>query len=315
MRSGPVQLIVPVYNEGENVVVLHRKLREDAVPYDSLRFVYDRDDDTSLPYVAKLRDEDPRVDALRNQYGPGVIRALRTGFERAEPGPVIVLMGDLSDKLSIVPEMLELWRAGATVVSPSRYMPGGIQHGGGLLKSNLSRLAGKSLGWLGFPTSDPTNNFKLYDGSLAAPTDDRERRRLRGGPRALLQGVRAGPADPPAPDRVVRPHERREPLPPARLAAALPALVVEGCDRGRSGKALVDHFLIAMIDFGKPSHRSVTIVASGKSVLISRLVRRFQSARVFLGHHWFMKSMSWIRTRLGRKTTTTGSQLWVSTGK
>ena len=40
------------------------------------------------------------------QYGPGVIRALRIGFERAEPGPVIVLMGDLSDKLSIVPEML-----------------------------------------------------------------------------------------------------------------------------------------------------------------------------------------------------------------
>ena len=43
-----------MYNEGENVVVLHRKLREDAVPYDSLRFVYDLDDDTSLPYVAKL---------------------------------------------------------------------------------------------------------------------------------------------------------------------------------------------------------------------------------------------------------------------
>jgi hypothetical protein len=164
MRSGPVQLVVPVYNEGENVVVLHRKLREESVPYDSLRFVYDRDDDTSLPYVAKLRAEDPRVDALRNQYGPGVIRALRTGFERAEPGPVIVMMGDLSDKLSVVPEMLELWRGGATVVSPSRYMPGGVQHGGGLVKSNLSRLAGKSLAWLGFPTSDPTNNFKLYDG-------------------------------------------------------------------------------------------------------------------------------------------------------
>jgi glycosyltransferase involved in cell wall biosynthesis len=164
MRSGPVQLVVPVYNEGENVVVLHRKLREESVPYDSLRFVYDRDDDTSLPYVAKLRAEDPRVDALRNQYGPGVIRALRTGFERAEPGPVIVMMGDLSDKLSVVPEMLALWRGGATVVSPSRYMPGGVQHGGGLVKSNLSRLAGKSLSWLGFPTSDPTNNFKLYDG-------------------------------------------------------------------------------------------------------------------------------------------------------
>jgi hypothetical protein len=164
MRSGPVQLLVPIYNEGENVVVLHRKLREEQVPYDRLRFVYDRDDETALPFVAKLRSEDPRVEAAKNEYGPGVIRALRFGFDHVEPGPVIVLMGDLSDKLSIVPEMLELWRSGTTVVSPSRYMSGGIQHGGGFVKAGLSRLAGKSLGWLGFPTSDPTNNFKLYDG-------------------------------------------------------------------------------------------------------------------------------------------------------
>jgi dolichol-phosphate mannosyltransferase len=165
MRSGPVQIVVPIYNEGENVVVLHDRLQAEGVPFDRLRFVYDRDDETALPYVAKLRAADPRVEALKNEYGPGVIRALRFGFDHVEPGPVIVLMGDLSDKLSIIPEMLELWRGGATVVSPSRYMPGGIQHGGGLVKAGLSRLAGKSLGWLGFPTSDPTNNFKLYDGA------------------------------------------------------------------------------------------------------------------------------------------------------
>jgi hypothetical protein len=165
MRSGPVQLLVPIYNEGENVVVLHRKLREEQVPYDRLRFVYDRDDESALPFLAKLAAEDPRVEAVKNDYGPGVIKALRFGFDHVDPGPVIVLMGDLSDKLSIVPEMLRLWREGATLVSPSRYMPGGVQHGGGLVKAGLSRLAGKSLGWLGFPTSDPTNNFKLYDGA------------------------------------------------------------------------------------------------------------------------------------------------------
>ena len=69
-----------------------------------------------------------------------------------------------SDKLSIIPEMIRLWEEGAVIVSPSRYMPGGEQHGGGIIKSSLSRLAGMSLNKLGFPTSDPTNNFKLYDG-------------------------------------------------------------------------------------------------------------------------------------------------------
>src|SRR5262249_14809774 len=133
--------------------------------YDTLRFVYDRDDDTSLPYAEKLRAADPRVAAVKNEYGPGVIRALRFGFDRSAPGPVIVLMGDLSDKLSIVPDMIALWQGGATIVSPSRYMRGGKQHGGGLVKAGLSRLAGTSLALLGFPTSDPTNNFKLYDGA------------------------------------------------------------------------------------------------------------------------------------------------------
>lgn len=163
MRTGPVQILVPIYNEGENVVRLHQQLAAEGVPYDRLRFLYDRDDDTSLPFLAKLEAEDPRVAAVKNEYGPGVIRALRWGFDHVEPGPVIVLMGDLSDKLSIVPEMLGMWRDGATLVSPSRYMPGGRQHGGGFVKSTLSRLAGTSLAVLGFPTSDPTNNFKLYD--------------------------------------------------------------------------------------------------------------------------------------------------------
>jgi hypothetical protein len=165
MRVGPVQIIVPVHDEGDNVVVLHDRLDAEGVPFDRLRFVYDRDEETSLPFVAALRARDARVEALKNEYGRGVVRALRFGFDHAEPGPVIVLMGDLSDELSVVGPMLERWRAGATVVSASRYMPGGLQHGGGFVKAGLSRLAGTSLGWLGFPTSDPTNNFKLYDGA------------------------------------------------------------------------------------------------------------------------------------------------------
>ena len=71
----------------------------------------------------------------------------------------------MSTNDSPITELLSRWRAGATIVSPSRYMKGGKQHGGGMIKSTLSRAAGVSLKLLGFPTADPTNNFKLYDGS------------------------------------------------------------------------------------------------------------------------------------------------------
>jgi len=167
-KSGLLQLLVPVYNEGSNILTLFRQLQSDKIGFDSIRFVYDSDKDTTLPFIAELATEDESVVAEKNIIGKGVVNALTHGFGVSEDGPVIVLMGDNSDKLSIIPEMVEQWERGATIVSPSRYMPGGAQHGGGVLKSNLSKLAGKSLYSLGFPTSDPTNNFKLYDGAWLA---------------------------------------------------------------------------------------------------------------------------------------------------
>ena len=163
-KSNQIQIIVPIYNEGKNVITLHQTLQKEKVEYDSLKFVYDLDTDTSLPFIAELSAADNRVFAEKNQYGRGVVNAMKWAFAHSKPGPVIVMMGDNSDKLSIVPEMIKMWQEGSILVSPSRYMPGGIQHGGPWLKTLMSKTAGKFIGLLGFPTSDPTNNFKLYDG-------------------------------------------------------------------------------------------------------------------------------------------------------
>lgn len=160
-----VQVIVPIYNEGENVKVLYRALCAEQIAFDTLTFIYDLDSDTSLPFIAELREKDSRVSADKNNFGRGVLNALRWGFSKVEPGAVLVLMGDNSDKLSIIPQMLKLWQAGAVVVCPSRYIPGGAQHGGPGLKTFLSRTQGVVLKFCGFPTADPTNNFKLYDGT------------------------------------------------------------------------------------------------------------------------------------------------------
>jgi glycosyltransferase involved in cell wall biosynthesis len=159
-----VQLVVPVYNEADNVSRLYERLRQEGVDFDSLKFVYDFDEDTSLPFIEELRVRDERVLAERNEWGRGVLHALRWAFAHCGDGPVVVVMGDNSDQLSIIPEMIGLWRRGATIVAPSRYMRNAKQHGGGFVKSGLSRLAGTSLRMLGFPISDPTNSFKLYDG-------------------------------------------------------------------------------------------------------------------------------------------------------
>lgn len=160
-----VQIIVPVYNEGDGILQLYDSLVKAGVEFDSLKFIYDFDADTTVPFIAKLHDQDERVGGERNDFGRGAVNALRWGFSRAQPGPVIVVMGDNSDTLDIVPKMVNLWRSGATIVSPSRYMKGGAKHGGGFIKTMMSRIACVSLKMLGFPTADATNNFKLYDGT------------------------------------------------------------------------------------------------------------------------------------------------------
>jgi hypothetical protein len=76
-------------------------------------------------------------------------------------------MADLSDDLKVVDRMYEKYLEGADLVCGSRYMKGGKQIGGPLLKRTLSHLAGVSLYYIRrFPTHDVTNNFKLYDKAM-----------------------------------------------------------------------------------------------------------------------------------------------------
>jgi hypothetical protein len=132
----------------------------------TLHVVYDFDSDTTLPVAREYAATRPWLQLVRNRYR-GVVGALRTGFEVVGCGPALVVMADLSDDLSGVPRMLDLYRAGARVVCPSRYCPGGRQIGGPWVKRTLSRLAGLSLSVLvRFPTRDATNNFRLYDAAL-----------------------------------------------------------------------------------------------------------------------------------------------------
>ena len=79
----------------------------------------------------------------------------------------MVTMADMSDDYSVVDDMCGLMDAGYDVVCGSRYMRGGKQIGGPLLKKTISRVAGLSLRYVtGVPTHDATNSFKLYRKSM-----------------------------------------------------------------------------------------------------------------------------------------------------
>jgi dolichol-phosphate mannosyltransferase len=163
-----VSIILPVYNEGANIEWVLRGIDEKVStrPREVL-IVYDFEEDDTLPAVRVLQELMPDIRLQRNDLGGGVLKAIRAGFAAARAPYVVVMMADGSDEPEVVDAMLERARAGADLVAASRYMPGGRQLGGPLLKRTLSRLAGLSLHWLGgVPIHDPTSNFKLYSRAL-----------------------------------------------------------------------------------------------------------------------------------------------------
>ena len=160
--------MIPVYNEGENVLPTLRAIEEGVRtrPYEVL-VVYDFDADTTVPVVQRLQAEMPALKLHRNTIGRGALNAIKSGLAAAQAPYVVVTMADGSDDPADIDRMLVAARGGADVVSGSRYMRGGRQLGGPLLKRTLSRAAGLSLRWLGgVPTHDPTNSFRLYSRRL-----------------------------------------------------------------------------------------------------------------------------------------------------
>lgn len=159
-----VEFVMPVYNEGANV---ERAIEEiyRLVPLPKrLLVVYDFDEDDTVPVVRALAPRFAGLELVQNRHGRGALNAMRTGIEVATAEVVIVTMADLSDDIAVAPRMIELIRdEGYDVVCASRYVRGGRQIGGPLVKRSLSWLAGVSLHWLtGIPTHDVTNSFRAY---------------------------------------------------------------------------------------------------------------------------------------------------------
>jgi len=167
--SLPLSVVVPVYNEEKHIEPLLENIRVHTadLPLEVL-VIYDFEEDSTLPVVSRIRGDFPfSIRLVRNRYGRGALNAIRTGLEEGSGEAAVVLMADLSDDLSVLKRMHELIRDGYDLVCGSRYMKGGAQIGGPLIKKTMSRLAGVSLHHLtGIPTLDVTNSFKMYSRRL-----------------------------------------------------------------------------------------------------------------------------------------------------
>ena len=133
-----VSIVIPAYNEGENIIpVLERLFEAVTLPCEVL-VVVDDPADTTRPVVQRLAETEPRLHCLINTYGRGPANAIRYGIDHATTPVAVVTMADGCDDVRQIDDLVRLVERGVAVAAASRYMAGGQQVGGPLLKGMMS---------------------------------------------------------------------------------------------------------------------------------------------------------------------------------
>jgi len=119
--AGPPMLsvVVPLYNEEENVVELHRRL---SAALGGMGIVYEvvLVDDGSKDATARMIDElhatDPNLSAVHLSRNFGHQPAVSAGLDHARGRAVVIMDGDLQDPPEVLPQFFAKWREGVEVV-------------------------------------------------------------------------------------------------------------------------------------------------------------------------------------------------------
>lgn len=162
-------IIIPVYNEDENIKAVLEKIEAEVEYPHMIKIIYDFEQDTTIPIVERERSNyTTQIELIKNKYGRGALNAIKTGLAEVTTEFAVVTMADLCDPPAVINTMFKkALDEGSDIVCASRYMKGGSQSGGGLIKPLMSKYACLSLYFLtGIPTHDATNSFKLYRKSL-----------------------------------------------------------------------------------------------------------------------------------------------------
>jgi glycosyltransferase involved in cell wall biosynthesis len=155
--------VIPAHSEGDEIVPVLDRLFESVTLDCEVLVVVDFPEDTTVPVVEKYAMAEPRLRPVVQTYGRGPANAIRFGVDAAASPVVVVTMADGCDDPRQIDDLTRLVERGVVVAAASRYMPGGQQVGGPLVKGLLSRLAGRSLQWFArVGTRDPTNSYKAY---------------------------------------------------------------------------------------------------------------------------------------------------------
>ena len=168
-------LILPTYNEAENIGPIVRAAREQLRATDSILIVDDNSPDGTGVIADELASKIEGVHVLHRPGKQGLGRAYLAGFAHAlDNGAdyILEMDSDFSHDPHDLPRLIQTAEDGADLVLGSRYVPGGSVTDWGLLRKLVSR--GGS--WyarvvLGVKVRDLTGGFKCFRRSVLEALD------------------------------------------------------------------------------------------------------------------------------------------------
>jgi len=158
-------LIIPTYNEHDNIAVLVGRIRK-AVGNEPILFVDDNSPDGTADKIRRMQASDPNIHLLPRPGKGGYGSACRDGIKKvlrenlAEY--VIQSDADLSHPPELLPRMIELLKTHPVVIG-SRYVKGGGAQNWDIRRRCLSFGANFYARWFtGVPVRDMTAGFVGY---------------------------------------------------------------------------------------------------------------------------------------------------------
>lgn len=161
-----LDIIIPVYNEDENIIRLLKQLDEKIVCNFKILICYDSDSDKTLKHLQKKNLINRKLLFIKNpKQGPN--SAIIEGIKVSDAEIVLVYMADDFENIQLINEMVKIIEQGNDLIIPSRFIPGGKMLGAERVKENITRIGSNLIYYLAnIPFKDCTNAFKMFTKSL-----------------------------------------------------------------------------------------------------------------------------------------------------
>ena len=120
MSQPQVSIVIPMYNEEDNVGPLCDAVRDALVDWDrtwELVLVEDGSSDDTLPRLRAQAAEDSRIRVLALKHNSGQTLAMATGFQHARGEVIVGMDGDLQNDPRDIPKVVERLDDGYDVVT------------------------------------------------------------------------------------------------------------------------------------------------------------------------------------------------------